>query len=97
MTTLIGWLGTLGGAGAALAVAWLMPPLRKHALIAALGIAFAGGAYLKIRHDAQADIIARIEQEKADAIDKALAAREHIRDLCQRDAAGCVPDDWFRD
>jgi hypothetical protein len=59
--------------------------------------AVAGGVVLKIRHDAQADIIIKIEQEKSDAIDKARAARERIRDLCNLNPAGCVPDDWFRD
>lgn len=97
LTTILGWLGTFGGVGGALAVAWFFPPLRTYALYAALGIALVGGFYLKVRHDAQAEIIERIEKEKSDAIEKARAARERIRALCDRDPTNCVPDDWFRD
>ncbi len=64
------------------------------------GLVVAGlmtGVYYKIRHDAQAAVIERIEKEKADAIEKGRAARDRIRDLCARDPSGCVPDDWFRD
>lgn len=59
--------------------------------------AIAGGVYLKIRHDAQAEIIERLEKDKANDIEKANAARKRIRDLCARDPAGCVPDEQFRD
>ncbi len=98
MNTILGWLGTFGGVGAAFAIAWFVPwPFKKYALAAAIAVAVFSGAYLKIRHDAQAEIIVQIEKEKTDAIDTAKKARERIRDLCARDPAGCVPDDWLRD
>jgi hypothetical protein len=64
------------------------------------GVAIIGvltGIYFKIRHDAQAEVLVKIEKEKTDAIQKASAARDRIRALCDSDPSKCVPDDWFRD
>ena len=98
LATIVGWLGIFGGTGAAIAAAFFLPnPWRARALALAIGLALLSGVYLKIRHDAQAEVITRIEKEKTDAIDKARTARDRIRALCNRNPAQCVPDDYFRD
>jgi hypothetical protein len=71
--------------------------MTKYLIAAALISSLAGTTYLVIRHNAQVEIIAKIEREKTDAINKARKASDRLRDLCNIDPSNCVPDDWFRD
>lgn len=78
----------------------LLPWAWRLGIIGAAALALVGtvsGLYFKIRHDAVVEERAKVENEKRDAIGKAQDARRRIRELCDAGAAGCVPDDWFRD
>ena len=72
---------------------------KVYACVGGLALLTAGYGvwHYRVAHAAAQAALAKVELEKQDAIEKALAARNRIRDLCDRDPSGCVPDDWFRD
>lgn len=74
--------------------------LAPYMLQIMIGLAIVGGltgVYFKIKHDEKVRVLQQVEKEKQDAIKKGKDARDHIRDLCNINPTGCVPDDWFRD
>jgi hypothetical protein len=75
----------------------LLSPIGRYLAFGLVAAALCGAIVLKIRHDAQAALLIKIEREKNDAIIQAQAARERLRDLCRRNLADCLSDDWFRD
>ncbi len=79
-------------------IAFALSKVGRYVIGGLIVAGLLAGLYYKIRHDAQAALIVQIEKEKADAIEKARAARDRIRDLCARDPAGCLSDNgWWRD
>lgn len=76
---------------------FLLSPIGRTLAFALVAAALCGAIVLKIRHDAQATLLMQIEREKNDAIQQAQEARERLRDLCRRNPADCLSDDWFRD
>jgi hypothetical protein len=56
-----------------------------------------GGYVLYQRNDAVRDERARVEERKANDINKATQARQRIRTACERDKSKCLPDRWYRD
>lgn len=78
-------------------LAFLISPIGRWVAGALIIAALLGGVYLKIRNDAQAEVIVRIEKEKTDAINTANAARDRLRTVCNSAPDKCLPDDWFRD
>ena len=75
----------------------LLRPFLGYIAGAVVIAALTAGIYYKIRHDAQAEVLVKIEQEKNDAIAKAREARDRLRAICDITPDNCVPDDWFRD
>ena len=78
-------------------LAFLLSPLGRYVAFALAAAALCGAIVLKIRHDTKAALLIQIEREKNDAIIEAQATRERLRDLCRRNPADCLSDDWFRD
>lgn len=79
-------------------LALILSPIGRWVATGLLIAALVGGFILKIQHDERRAVLAKIEQEKSDAINKAQEARERLRDLCSSAPADCVlPDNWFRD
>jgi len=80
----------------AIVVAFLRPYLVS--ILLGVVIVCAGtGLYFKIAHDAKVATLAKVEQEKSDAIKKAREARDVVRNICITNPTCGVPDDWFRD
>jgi hypothetical protein len=79
------------------AILWLLSPIGRY-LALAIGIAAAfGGFVLKQRHDAVQAERARVEERKANDINRATTARQRVRTACERDKSKCLPNDWYRD
>ena len=60
-------------------------------------IAAFGAFYFKVQHDAKVATLAKVEQEKSNAITKAREARDVVRDMCNSNPNCGVRDSWFRD
>ena len=102
---LVGWLGL----GVVVSVAcfaawWLIPDVpwltdRLRQMLLIVGVLTGAGSFIygKGAYDAAVASAAKIEKEKADAINKANAARERLRRSFDRNPANGVPDRWLRD
>ena len=75
----------------------LIRPLLPYILVL---VAFSGTVtsfYLKIQHDEKVRVLAKVEKEKQDAIDKGNRARARVQALCKKHPNNCTPDDEFLD
>lgn len=75
----------------------LIRPFLGYIIGVAALVSLATGFYFKARHDGVVAEKIKIEQEKRDAIQKANAARDHVRQLCTIQAVSNCPAEWFRD
>jgi type VI protein secretion system component VasK len=74
----------------------LIKPIVAYIVLALLIIVGVVAWHYKAEHDGIVYEKARIEQEKKDAITKADAARNRVKELCKGNPLQCSPSD-FRD
>lgn len=77
--------------------AFLISPLGRWLVIAAVAVSVVGYAYFEGRSVGYASAMARVEAQQKKAIALANKAREQLFKACQRDSAACIPEEWFRD